>query len=247
MSSTTELIDSLTGKAWLIGPIRPIVAATAVAASTSGTDAATSAPKAISRISSVTGSDVYSACLKSSSKLLDRARSELSSPDLLYPQVRVGPLLGLDRASAATTLSEPLSSRSSTPKFTSAERPSREIVPSAPSAYGDSTRTTCRVPSEPLDHVGHRCPELGSRAAAPYGLAPAPSHRRSPWGTPSRTLGRHARTRRRPHRPHRAPWCRPSRRSSRRRSRTRASPGRPCGDAGRSNVLLGLRGCGCGS
>ena len=51
---------------WLIGPIRPIVAITAVSASSSGTPAATRAPNAISRISSVIGSEVNSACLKSS-------------------------------------------------------------------------------------------------------------------------------------------------------------------------------------
>ena len=43
----------------------PIVASTAVNARMSGTLAATRAPKAIRRITSVIGSDVTNACLKS--------------------------------------------------------------------------------------------------------------------------------------------------------------------------------------
>ena len=51
---------------WLSGPMIPIVAITAVSASSSGTPAATSAPKAISKMIKVTGSDVFRALPKSS-------------------------------------------------------------------------------------------------------------------------------------------------------------------------------------
>ena len=51
---------------WLSGPMMPIVAITAVSARSSGTPAATSAPKAISRMIRVTGSDVIRALPKSS-------------------------------------------------------------------------------------------------------------------------------------------------------------------------------------
>src|SRR6478752_2238300 len=57
MSSTTEEIDWSTGSTWLTIPIRPIVPATALMPSRTGTPAATSAPNASSRMISVIGSD----------------------------------------------------------------------------------------------------------------------------------------------------------------------------------------------
>ena len=51
---------------WLSGPRMPIVAMTAVSARSSGTPAATRAPKAISRMIRVTGRDVIRALPKSS-------------------------------------------------------------------------------------------------------------------------------------------------------------------------------------
>ena len=81
MSSTTELIASSTGQIWLIGPIRPTAAATAVTASSRGTNAASRAPKARMRITSVIGREVNSAFLKSSSNAFESALSALPSPN----------------------------------------------------------------------------------------------------------------------------------------------------------------------
>ena len=81
MSSTTELIDSSTGQIWLSGPIRPIAAATAVIASSRGTKAASRAPKARMRITSVIGREVNSAFLKSSENAFVSALSALPSPN----------------------------------------------------------------------------------------------------------------------------------------------------------------------
>ena len=61
----TSLIDSSTALMWLRTPTRPIVPSTAVRPSSRGTPAATSEPKAINRITSVTGSEVTNAVLKS--------------------------------------------------------------------------------------------------------------------------------------------------------------------------------------
>ena len=65
MSRITELIDSSTRMTWLKSAVSPSAAATAVMPSSSGMPAATSAPKATTRISSVTGSEVISARWKS--------------------------------------------------------------------------------------------------------------------------------------------------------------------------------------
>ena len=73
---------------WLIGPSRPIVPITAVAPSSSGRPAATSAPNAISRMTSVIGSDSVSAFLKSSSKASPISFSAEASPN--WPSVTSG-------------------------------------------------------------------------------------------------------------------------------------------------------------
>ena len=59
------MIDWSTGEMWLIRATIPIVPSTAVSASRSGMKAATTAPKVISRMMSVIGSDVTRARLKS--------------------------------------------------------------------------------------------------------------------------------------------------------------------------------------
>ena len=66
ISRITELIDSSTCNRWLSSAVSPSAAATAVMPSRSGIPAATSAPKASTRIRSVTGSEVNSARWKSS-------------------------------------------------------------------------------------------------------------------------------------------------------------------------------------
>ena len=83
------MIDSSTPlPMWLITPIRPIVPSTAVRPSSKGTPAATRAPKAIKRISSVIGSEVISAVLKSLLIELLTWLSELASPN--SPMVNCG-------------------------------------------------------------------------------------------------------------------------------------------------------------
>ncbi len=76
-----ELIISSIGMIWLGSATRPSVAITAVNPSSSGMPAATSAPKATTRITSVIGSDSVSAFLKSSSNALDSALLALASPN----------------------------------------------------------------------------------------------------------------------------------------------------------------------
>ena len=61
MSNTTVLTLLSRGKTWLMGPSSPKAAMTAVTASNSGTRAATSAPKAMTKTNSVTGTDNCSA------------------------------------------------------------------------------------------------------------------------------------------------------------------------------------------
>ena len=59
------MIELSTGEKWLVTATSPIVASTAVNASRIGTLAATRAPNAINRITSVIGSEVTNARLKS--------------------------------------------------------------------------------------------------------------------------------------------------------------------------------------
>ena len=117
-----------------------MAAATAVIASSSGTLAATSAPKATIRMMIVIGSEVISARLKSSSKAFDSALSALASPNCSTRNV------GWSRWTAATALSAlPTRSSALSPaisKFTRAERPSFETCPSLPLAYGLSMSFT---------------------------------------------------------------------------------------------------------
>ena len=105
----------------------PMAAATAVTARSSGTNAASSAPKARTRITSVIGSDVNSAFLKSSANAWDSALSALPSPNCSMRK-------SVCRLSRAATASRDGSMRSSaflpgTSKVTSAERPSSERCP----------------------------------------------------------------------------------------------------------------------
>ena len=112
---------------WLIGPSRPIAAATAVIARTSGTKAASSAPKARIRITSVIGSEVNSALRKSSSKAFESALSALPSPNCSIRKLGCCFASELTASSDGSTLSAGLSPGSS--KVTSAERPSSESWP----------------------------------------------------------------------------------------------------------------------
>ena len=65
---------------WLGSATRPIVAITAESASSSGTPAATTAPKTSSRMSSVSGIDRSPACASCSLNILSSALPELIEP-----------------------------------------------------------------------------------------------------------------------------------------------------------------------
>ncbi len=130
------MTDSSTGQIWLNGPSNPIAAATALAASSSGTSAATTAPKASRRMIRVTGSDVTSAWRKSFSIDSLTCLLALASPNSSIRNSGCASLRPVTvfsgastRSSAVTSLSSPGSGIS---KLTSAERPSCEIAPWLP-------------------------------------------------------------------------------------------------------------------
>src|SRR5215211_2790104 len=76
MSSTTVFVASSSANAWLIGPRRPNAAMTAVSPSSTGTSAATTAPKAKRSTSRVTGTESSSA--RRRSLLTTRSRASLA-------------------------------------------------------------------------------------------------------------------------------------------------------------------------
>ena len=83
---------------------------------------------------SVTGSEVTSAFLKSSSKAFESALSELASPNSSTRKPWLERWTAATAASGPSTRSSALSSSPGTSKVTSAERPSFEICPSLPAA-----------------------------------------------------------------------------------------------------------------
>jgi len=127
MTSLTALSTPL--PIWLIGPSSPIVAITAVIASSSGTPAATRAPKAINRMISVIGSDVTSAFPKSSLILSSSSLLMLASP--ISPMLKLG-WAACAAATASSGAAIRVATWSSSPTSSnrsSAERPSVEICP----------------------------------------------------------------------------------------------------------------------
>ena len=139
MSSTTELIDWSTAEIWLGIAIRPSVAATADRPSSSGRPAATSAPNASSRITSVIGSESVSARWKSSLNDFDRALLADAPPNSSTLRLE---WVCCTFATAARIGSIRSSSCESLPRrsnCTSAERPSLLSWPVLPAAYGDFT------------------------------------------------------------------------------------------------------------
>ena len=115
---------------------------TAVIASTSGRPAATSAPNATSRMSSVIGSDSVSARLKSSSKAFDSALSALAEPNCSMRSSGCACCVAAVVASDGSMRSATWSSSPGTLNDTTAERPSCEIWPSLPRCSGDWTSVT---------------------------------------------------------------------------------------------------------
>src|SRR3954447_24559702 len=144
MSRITDVIASSTAQTWLMSVTSPIAMATAVRPSTSGSTAATSAPKAITSTSSVMGSDRLSAFLKSSSKTLLSALLALASPNSSMRNCGW-------RACAVATASSTEPTRSlawfwspRTSKLTSALVRSAATWPSLPAISGDLTFRTNR-------------------------------------------------------------------------------------------------------
>ena len=153
-SRTTCITEGSTGAIWLTGPSSPSVAATLVSASRIGMPAATSAPNANTRMSSVSGS-VRSVDLPISSLLLSTiALVRLSSP---ISSTRSS---GWAFCAAATAANEPTtdcSAVSESPgrsKVTSAECPSAETWPAG--AVGTDDVVHALRALEAFGHVSNR-------------------------------------------------------------------------------------------
>ncbi len=139
---------------------------TAVIASSSGTPAATSAPKATIRISIVIGSERNSARLKSSSRLAPSALSALASPNC---SIRRSGWAFWAAAVAFSEDSTRVSARSSSPgieNVTSAERRSLEIWPSLPLANGLATSAVWGASFRPVTTVPTAALNAGSSTVA---------------------------------------------------------------------------------
>jgi hypothetical protein len=121
-----EIVSSM-GTSWLGSATRPSVAATAERPSSSGMPAATSAPKATTRMARVIGMESVSAFLKSSSKDCESALLELASPNCPTKTPRFWAATRSTAATTGPTASSVCSSSPRSSKFTRAERPSREI------------------------------------------------------------------------------------------------------------------------
>ena len=112
----------------------PIVAITAVTPSSSGRPAATSAPNASSRITSVIGSEIVSAFLRSSSNIFETALPVLASPNCSMRSSGCAFCAAAVAARIGSTLSSAFSESPLISKFTATEWPSREICPALPLA-----------------------------------------------------------------------------------------------------------------
>ena len=156
------MIDSSTPLMWLITPTRPIVPSTAVRPSSRGTAAATRAPKAIRRMSRVTGSEVTSAVLKS---LLIEALtwlSELASPN--------SPIVNCGWAACAASMARRVASARSLAvlwlpailKRVRAEWPSRRDL----GAVGGRVRALDRVDVRQLGQAELSVADRGAEAQA---------------------------------------------------------------------------------
>jgi hypothetical protein len=104
--------------------------------------AATSAPKATSRITSVIGSDVRSAFWKSLSKTLDSSLFALAAPNCSILMLGRARWAAAVAAIEAPTRSLAASSPPGTTNFTSAERPSKESWLKLASISGERTSRT---------------------------------------------------------------------------------------------------------
>ena len=80
MSTTKDVAASPSGANWEMSPRPPMAAATEVTPSSSGTQAATRAPNAASRMMSVTGREMSSALRRSSSRICVIVASNVPGP-----------------------------------------------------------------------------------------------------------------------------------------------------------------------
>ena len=133
---------------------------TAVAPSSSGSPAATSAPNAISRITSVIGSERNSAFWKSSSNASPISFSADASPNSPITTSGCCFCSAATAASGASTASLAVSSSPGSSKLTSTERPSSETLPAFSGTSGLSTSLTPFVASSLVDDVVDRGGEL---------------------------------------------------------------------------------------
>ena len=142
----TEVTAWSTGMIWLGRATSPIAIATAEMPSSSGMPAATSAPKAITRMISVIGTEVTSALAKSFENAFSSDLLALAEPNssirrfgcrcaALATAVSIGPMRCLA-----------LSESPATEKVTRADRPSLEICPWLRGSSGDLTSDTVRKP-----------------------------------------------------------------------------------------------------
>ncbi len=144
ISRITDEVESEAWKTWLRIADRPIEPSTPENASSTGTPAATKAPKAMSRIRKVIGTESCSALAKSWLTVSLSARTALASPNSAI----VNP--GWERWTPATASSDPLTRSEAVVasprmwKRTSAEWPSAEIWPPSPGAYGERTPVAWR-------------------------------------------------------------------------------------------------------
>lgn len=133
---------SFIGIRWLTTATSPVVARNAVIASATGSSAATSAPKAISRMPSATGTAEYSARLKSLPKASSKIFWELASPNSSTRRSLCCSCTPRTAARTGSTRSDAVSGSPSMSNLTRADLPSAEIVSMS---YGDWTLVTLPV------------------------------------------------------------------------------------------------------
>ncbi len=226
-----------------MGPRRPIVAKTAVSASSSGTPAATRAPKAISRMISVTGRDVISALPKSDWTLSLICCWVLASPN--SPTVNAGCAFCTSSTAASAGFTRSMTSASFPAiwKRRNAERWSAEIWLAFAGTSGLSKFCVWGTAASRRCVSSSTARKDGSEAVVPRcsESAPAPVHAPEPR---SQSSGPHGPTPLRRSRCARGSSCRPRPRSRRRGRRRRASPRSRSCDAARSIDRLLRPGCG---
>src|SRR5918995_3358075 len=157
--------ESDIGSSWLATATSPIVASTALSPSRSGIPAATTAPKATSRMISVTGTENSPAFFRSSVNVANSAFSVLSPNE---PTKKSGCAF-CTSATRATTGSILSTASSEGPRIsirTSAECLSAEMNPLFPGSYGDFTFATASSSETPVMTAWTAALKAGSLAVS---------------------------------------------------------------------------------